>query len=76
MEIWNSKSGGNMYIEFKATFGVFPEVHFGQSVYFFEALEVRSPMLQIVCKLELKRGSYVRLKQLGWRGRLSSKLTT
>ena len=54
-----------MYSKFKATFGVFSEVHFEQSVYFFKALEVRSPMLQIVCKLEQKRGSYVHLNQIG-----------
>ena len=65
MKIWNSKSGDNMYSKFKVTFGVFSEVHFGQSVYFFKALEVRSPMLQIVCKLERKRGSYVHLNQIG-----------
>ena len=28
MEIWNSKSGGNLYSNFKETFGVPPEVHF------------------------------------------------
>ena len=28
MEIWNSKSGGNMYFGFEGKFGVLPEVHF------------------------------------------------
>ena len=45
MEIWNSKSSGNMYVNFKKTFGLFPKVYFRQPIYRFEALEVKNPML-------------------------------
>ena len=45
MEIWNSRFDGNMYSDFKATFGVFPEIHFWQVVYRFEALEVKNLIL-------------------------------
>ena len=41
----------------------FPEVHFRQTVYGFKALKVTNLILQTVCKLELKRGSYVHLKE-------------
>ena len=30
MEIWYSKSGGNMYFDFEATFRVLSEVHFSK----------------------------------------------
>ena len=43
-------------------FWVLPRVHFIHNICFFEAWEVRSPMLQTMCKLELKRRSYGRLK--------------
>ena len=45
MEIWNSKSSDNMYFDFKETFGVLPEVHFGQAIYRFEALKVTNLIL-------------------------------
>ena len=45
MEIWNSKFDDNMYSDFKVKFGEFPEVHFMQAIYLFEALEVRNPTL-------------------------------
>ena len=44
MEIWNLKFDGNMHFKFKEIFGVITEVHFGQFIYHFEALEVRNPM--------------------------------
>ena len=62
MEIWNTKSGGNMYFEFEAKFGELFEVHFRKTIYCFEALEVKNPMPQTLCKLELKRRSYDHLK--------------
>ena len=76
MEIWNSKSGGNIYSDFEATFGVLFEVHFWKTIYHFKALEVRNPILQIVYKSRLKQGTYACLKQTDQRGKLSSKLTT
>ena len=42
MEIWNTKSGDNMYSDFEVKFGVVPKVHFRQAIYRFEALEVRN----------------------------------
>ena len=33
MEIWNSKSNGNIYFDFEATFKVYSKVHFGQAIY-------------------------------------------
>ena len=54
MEIWNSKSGGNMYFDFEMIFGVLSELHSRQAIYLFKALEVRNPMLQTMHKLELK----------------------
>ena len=54
MEIWNLKSGSNMYSEFENKFGVLLEVHFSHTIYHFEPWEVRSPTLQTVCKSELK----------------------
>ena len=76
MEIWYSKSGGNMYFDFKMKFGAFPKVHFGKTIYCFKSLEVRNPTLQIVHKLNLKRGSFTHFNQTGQRGKLSFKLTT
>ena len=48
------KSYGNIYFEFENKFGAVPEVHFIHTIYHFEAWEVRSPTLQIVCKSKLK----------------------
>ena len=45
MEIWNSKSSGNMYFDFEDKFGVLPEVHFRHTIYRFEDQVVISPML-------------------------------
>ena len=42
--------------------GALPGVQFLHAIYHFEAREVRSPTLQTVCNLELKRGSYGCLK--------------
>ena len=47
MEIWNSKSSGNMHFEFKEKFGVLFEVYFKHTIYGFKAQEVRSPTLQM-----------------------------
>ena len=44
------------------TFQVFTRVHFMHTICRFESREVRSPMLQMVCKLELKWRSYGHLK--------------
>ncbi|KAL6313393.1 hypothetical protein AAG906_001105 [Vitis piasezkii] len=49
---------------FYPTFGTLPDVHFLHSIYHFKAQEVKNPMLQTVCDLELKRRSYGRLKQI------------
>ena len=43
-----------MYFEFEEKFGVFSKFYFVQTIYHFEAWEVRSLTLQIVCKSELK----------------------
>ena len=43
-------------------FGALYGVQFLHAIYHFEAREVRSPTLQTVCNLELKRGSYGLLK--------------
>ena len=64
MEIWNSKSGGNMYFDFEEKFGVLPEAHFSHAIYCFEAQEVKSPTLEMVCKSELKWRSYGHLKTI------------
>ena len=58
MEIYNSKSGGNIYSDFEDKFGAFYRVHFRYNTYFFVAWEVKSPMLQTICKSELKWRSY------------------
>ena len=44
------------------TFLVLPGVHFMHTISRFKAWEFRSPTLQTVCELELKRRSYGRLK--------------
>ena len=44
------------------TFRVLPRVYFMHTICHFEALEFRSPTLQMVRKLDLKRRSYGRLK--------------
>ena len=45
MEIWNSKSSGNIYFEFEVKFKALFKVYFAQAIYHFEALEVRNPIL-------------------------------
>ena len=55
-------------------FGVLSKVYIRQVIYHFEAWEVKNPTLQTVHKSELKWGSYEYLKQIGQRGKLSSKL--
>ena len=65
MEIWNLKSGSNIYFEFKVKFWALLEVNFRQTIYHFEAWEVRYPTLQMIHKSELKWGSCVCLKQAG-----------
>ena len=75
MEIWNSKSGGNIYSKFEVKFGALPKVYFGQTIYRLKALEAKNPTLQMVHKLELKWESYECLKQTGQRRMLSSKFT-
>ena len=62
MEIWNSKFGGNMYSKFEDKFGVLYKVNFSHIIYCFEALKVKSPTIQTVCKLKLKQRNYDRLK--------------
>ena len=62
MEIWNTKFGHNTYSDFEEKFGAFFEVHFRQTIYHFEALEVKNLTLQIVCKSELKQKRYDHLK--------------
>ena len=44
------------------TFRILPGVHFMYTICCFKSREVRSPTLQTVCKLELKRRSYGCLK--------------
>ena len=61
-EVWNSKSSGNMNSNFEEKFLALSKVHFINSIHWFEAREVRSPTLQMVCKLELKWRSYSHLK--------------
>ena len=43
-----------MYSDFEDKLGVLSKVHFRHTIYRFKAWEVKSLMLQIVCKLELK----------------------
>ena len=75
-KIWNSKSGTRTYFDFEIKFGALFKVNFGQTIYRFEAREVKSPTLQMMDKLKLKQGSYVHLKQTRQRRILSLKLTT
>ena len=56
------KYDGNIYSNFKDKFGEIIGVHFIHTIYHFEDREVRSPTLQMVCKLELKWRSYGHLK--------------
>ena len=55
---WRKSRGEHLQDTFRALF----RVHFIHTIYRFEAWEVRSPMLQIVCKSELKWRSYSHLK--------------
>ena len=55
MEIWNTKSGDNMYSDFEVKFGVVPKVDFRQAIYCFEAREVKNSKLQKMCKLEVNK---------------------
>ena len=48
------KSDGNIYFNFVDNFGALFGVHFMHTIYRFEARKVRSPTIQMVCKLELK----------------------
>ena len=45
MEVWNSKSSGNMYSKFETKFRSIIEVHFMHAIYHFEAREIKSPIL-------------------------------
>ena len=54
MEIWNLKSGSNMYSEFENKFGALFEVYFKHTLYRFEAWELKSPKLPTVCKSKLE----------------------
>ena len=55
MEIWNAKSGCNMYYDFEAKFEALPKVHFRQTIYCFKALKVKNPTFQTMCKSKLKK---------------------
>ena len=48
------KSDGIIYSDFQEKFGALFGVHYIDTIYHFEAREVRSPTLQTVCKSELK----------------------
>ena len=48
------KSDGIIYFDFEDNFRVLTRVHCIHTIYCFESWEVRSPMLQTVCKLGLK----------------------
>ena len=48
------KSNGNIYPDFEDKIGAFPRDHFIHMVYCFEAWEVKSLILQTMCKWELK----------------------
>ena len=37
-ELWNSKSGGNMYSYFETKFRALSELYFGKTIYHFEDL--------------------------------------
>ena len=61
------KFGGQ---QLQGKFGALPGVHFLHVIYYFEAREVRSLTLQMVCNLELKWRSYGQLKAIAqsWKG--------
>ena len=63
-----------MYYEFEIKSRAFNKAIFGKTIYVFKVWKVRSPMLQTICESELKRGSYVHLKQIVHRRMLSLKL--
>ena len=48
------KSAGIIYFDFEDKFGALYGVHYINTIYRFEAREVKSPTLQTVWKLELK----------------------
>ena len=48
------KSDGIIYFDFEEKFGALSGVYYMHTIYCFEAQEFRSPMLQTVCKSELK----------------------
>ena len=48
------KTDGIIYSDFEDKYRALSGVHCINTIYHFEAWEVRSPMLQTVCKLELK----------------------
>ena len=53
------KSDGIIYSDFEDKFGALSGVHCLHVIYHFEAWEVRSPMLQMMCESKLKQLSYV-----------------
>ena len=59
------KSGYNMYFDFEVKFGAFSTIIFRHGIYCFESWEVRSLILQIVCKSKLEWRSYVCWKRIG-----------
>ena len=63
-------SGHWFYCNFRDIFGALSRVHFIHTIYRFEAREVKSPILQTVSKLELKRKSYGHCKKTepSWAG--------
>ena len=61
MEVWNSKSSGNMYSDFEVRFGVLPKVHFGKAISFQSSRSQESNALNGV-QLELKQRSHDHLK--------------
>ena len=56
------KSYGIIYFDFEDKFRALNGVHYIHTIYFVETWEVRSPMLQMVYKSELKLRSYGHLK--------------
>ena len=56
MEIWNLKFDSNIYSNFEENFGALYEFYFSQSIYRFEALEIKNPKalngVQIGAKLK------------------------
>ena len=67
------KSDGNIYSNFEDKFGALSIVHFIYTIYRFKTREVRSPMLQTVCKSKLKWRSYGHLKTTAPSWRVISK---